>query len=94
MRALIKRHYGRARELPRQVVQLFYDKGGGDTTHRRGPVALVVTAKQPPAVAAKPFVGSHEYVFAGELPAVGHVALAAYVGLLIAARGQNYCKPF
>ena len=85
---VIEHHHGRARELPRQVVQLFHDEGGGDAIRRRGPVALVVAAKQPPAVEAKPFVGRHEHVFAGKLPAVGHVARAAHVGFVAVQKRQ------
>ena len=85
---VIEHHHGWSTGVPGQAVKLFHDDGGGDAARSRGPVALVVAAKKPPAVEAKPLLGRHEYVFAGELPAIGHVALAQHMGLVAVEQPQ------
>ena len=71
-----------------EAVELFDDEGRRDSGRGRGPMALIVAAKQAPAVEAKPFFSRYEHVFIGKLPAVGHVARAAHVGLVAVQERQ------
>ena len=85
---IVKHEHHWATGVQGEVVELFDDEGRGDGGSGRGPLALVVAAKQAPAVEAKPFFSRNEHLFTGKLPALGHVARAAHVGLVAVEQGQ------